>query len=298
MSIKALSLAAVLLLAACNLNTSNVPSAATEPVAIPTLTLPPTQPPTASPTPRSSPTAQTAVNSACPETPSNWSPYVVRPGDTLSRIASEHSTTTTELSRANCLERPDAINVGQTLYVPSPGLQVVEAGIAAATSTAEQNTTRIATAPNQPIQYYLALANDNGQSGIAYGCGDSMVALTGQQRTTGDLAADVRAALSELLAVSGATFEGYENALYNTELTIDEISVNEDTVRIDLSGTVRSVGACWDARMVGHLAYTTFQFPQINNALIRVDGRNLKQLLDASGSVRSTEPYRRSEFPN
>lgn len=288
----------VILLAACNLNTTPAPSEVTESALIPTLTPPPTQPPPASPTPQA--TVQTVINPDCPDTPANWSSYTVRPGDTLSRIASTSGSTVEALTRGNCLDRPDAINVGQTLYIPSPGLQVVEAGLAAATSTAQRSSaagSSPATSPGQPLRYYLVLANDDGQNGIAYGCGDSMIVRDGQGRTSGDLAADIRTALAELLAIRSATLEGYENALYNDLLTIDEVTVDEDSVRIELSGEYRPVGTCWDARVTGQLVYTVLQFPTINNVLIRINDRNLKQLLDASGAVRSTEPYRRSDFP-
>jgi hypothetical protein len=39
-----------------------------------------------------------------------------------------------------------------------------------------------------------------------------------------------------------------------------------------------------------------FQYPGLNSALVTVDGKNVKQLFDASGSVGENEPYTRSEF--
>ncbi|MBL8147973.1 MAG: LysM peptidoglycan-binding domain-containing protein [Anaerolineae bacterium] len=50
--------------------------------------------------------------------PLDWFPYVVQPGDTLTDIAARTSSTVQELVIRNCLASPDAIFVGQTLFVP------------------------------------------------------------------------------------------------------------------------------------------------------------------------------------
>lgn len=49
--------------------------------------------------------------------PYGWVIYIVRPGDTLSKIAVAHHTTYQELMRRNCLQST-LIRVGQRLYVP------------------------------------------------------------------------------------------------------------------------------------------------------------------------------------
>ncbi|MFN8377857.1 MAG: LysM peptidoglycan-binding domain-containing protein [Anaerolineae bacterium] len=50
--------------------------------------------------------------------PLDWFPYIVQAGDTLTDIATRTSSTVQELVVRNCLASPDAIFVGQTLYVP------------------------------------------------------------------------------------------------------------------------------------------------------------------------------------
>lgn len=295
----------LLLVSACTLSTSAVPDADSA-ASIPTLTAPPAANTVIAPPTQPPPTATPARNndSDCPDTPANWSAYTVRPGDTLSGIARRNNTTTSELTIANCLASPDQIVVGQVLYIPGPGLQVVEAGRAAATNaapTAAAVTTSIfnsGAAANGTLQFYLVIPDDNGQTGTAFGCGDSIVGVDSSQITTGTTEADLQAALSALLAINTATYAdtGYQTALYNANLSVESVAVSADTVRVDLTGTLRSVGACWDARVTGQLLFTIFQFSAINNALIRVDGRNLKQMFDASGAVSSAEPYRRADF--
>ncbi|MCU0474548.1 MAG: LysM peptidoglycan-binding domain-containing protein [Anaerolineae bacterium] len=57
------------------------------------------------------------------QTPTSTTPepqtYVVRTGDTLSRIARQFNVTTTDLARANDIGNPDNIRVGQRLVIPA-----------------------------------------------------------------------------------------------------------------------------------------------------------------------------------
>jgi LysM repeat protein len=115
----------IILPAACTL-TSN-----TQPTPIPTSTPPtlvfPTQTPVpttvaAQPTLTPLPTAAPATVSPqpvppCP-IPQGWVPYQVAPGDTLNAIARRTGTTANQLAVGNCLANPNAIYVGQYLYVP------------------------------------------------------------------------------------------------------------------------------------------------------------------------------------
>jgi hypothetical protein len=50
--------------------------------------------------------------------PGGWFPYIVQAGDTLTDLAARSNSTVQELVARNCLASPDAIFVGQTLYVP------------------------------------------------------------------------------------------------------------------------------------------------------------------------------------
>ncbi|OGO41042.1 MAG: hypothetical protein A2W36_02775 [Chloroflexi bacterium RBG_16_58_14] len=82
--------------------------------------------------------AWTATQTATPEQPSQakkpparcgppggWVIYIVRRGDTLSRIAVLTNTTVAQLQKANCLGSSTTIRVGQRLYVPHlPPIQV------------------------------------------------------------------------------------------------------------------------------------------------------------------------------
>lgn len=67
---------------------------------------------TPSQTPEPSPTA-----TLC-SPPADWEVYIVRPGDTLSRIASWYGLTAGEIQVSNCLSSTEEIFAGQSLYVP------------------------------------------------------------------------------------------------------------------------------------------------------------------------------------
>jgi hypothetical protein len=145
----------------------------------------------------------------------------------------------------------------------------------------------------------LILPQDNGQSGPPVGCGDSAIAIWRDRTRTGSLEGDIQASLEELLSVKTATYgqSGYTHALYDADLIVQSVTVSSDTALIvNLTGALQLVGTCADAQMEAQILLTVFQYPRVNSALITIDGRNIKQLFDTSGTVGDDEPYRRSEI--
>jgi LysM repeat protein len=74
-------------------------------------------------------------------TPTPAGLYVVQPGDTLSGLATEFGTTVDEIMAANGLTDPNALQVGQSLIIPSlvpssPALDAPPAATTAVTGTA------------------------------------------------------------------------------------------------------------------------------------------------------------------
>ncbi len=61
----------------------------------------------------------TAYARALVPTPTPAGLYIVQPGDTLSGLAAEFGTTVDEIIAANGLTDPDALQVGQSLIIPS-----------------------------------------------------------------------------------------------------------------------------------------------------------------------------------
>lgn len=77
-------------------------------------------PATATPTPTSAVVIIVTATPAAPDTGGNLV-YVVRPGDTLFRIAVRFNTTVTTLARANGITNPNIIRIGQRLNIPTAG---------------------------------------------------------------------------------------------------------------------------------------------------------------------------------
>ena len=63
-------------------------------------------------------TSGTPINPDCPVTPSTWISYTVESGDSLGLLAEQTSSALDELATGNCLTNPDALFVGQVIYLP------------------------------------------------------------------------------------------------------------------------------------------------------------------------------------
>jgi LysM repeat protein len=72
--------------------------------------------------------------------PSGGSVYVVRPGDTLSRIAARFNTTTATLAQLNGIANPNVIRYGQRLIIPTGAPPVVQPTSPAPTPTGQPRT--------------------------------------------------------------------------------------------------------------------------------------------------------------
>jgi LysM repeat protein len=80
-------------------------------------------------------------------TPTPAGLYVVQPGDTLGSLAEDFGTTVEEIMAANGLTDPNAIEIGQTLLIPSLlGSPLILDATAGITATATLTTT----APAEP----------------------------------------------------------------------------------------------------------------------------------------------------
>lgn len=94
-----------------------------------------------------------AGTTSCP-IPSGWQPYVVQAGDTLSLIAFSINSSVLSLQNANCLSNPDAIFVGQTIYLPSlpasAGTVVFNTAVSTSVVATAVRFPTATTAPNSP----------------------------------------------------------------------------------------------------------------------------------------------------
>jgi hypothetical protein len=109
MRLAATLLIIMLMLLGCNL-TARQPTTPTPP---PTALLITTLPPASNPAIPAEP-----INPDCPVTPFDWITYTIEPGDSLSLLAEQTTSTVDELVAGNCLNNADEIYVGQVIYLP------------------------------------------------------------------------------------------------------------------------------------------------------------------------------------
>lgn len=130
----------------------------------------------------------------------------------------------------------------------------------------------------QNVQIFLIALEDNGQSGKKIGCDDSVIPVpVAIAPTLGVL----RAALEELLSLEDAYYgiTGLYNALHQSELTLDSVSITQGNATIRLSGTLLLSGVCDNPRVEAQLKETALQFSTVSQVSIFVNGTPLEEVL-------------------
>lgn len=226
--------------------------------------------PTAGPAPADTTTTVTRADNGCtPRT--DWPTYTVAAGDTLFTIATTAGSDVATLTAANCLLNPNQIEVGQVLYVPSA-------------------------LPQAPPSIAYALIAEDGRAGLTVGCGDTVVLQATGLPVSGDLGADIRVALNELLGYNG-NLPGLSSAITGLKTaSVSAVSINAGQATIDISQPLTLVGVCADARLQAQLLVTIFQFSEINLVLLRAGGVNVKQQLDMSGQSGPNAVFTRDDI--
>jgi hypothetical protein len=164
-------------------------------------------------------------------------------------------------------------------------IQISTSTLAAPTATALQvpATTAVSnptTASEQNVQIFLIALEDNGQSGMAVGCGDSAIPINVTiPRTQGVL----RAALEKLLSARQQFYgeSGYYNALYQSDLQVAGVTIEQGKATIRLTGTVMLGGACDAPRVEAQLEQTALQFSTVSEVAIFIDDRPLEDVLSS-----------------
>lgn len=148
-------------------------------------------------------------------------------------------------------------------------------------ATAGSEITAAEAAPEEDVQLFFVAEGDDGASGEAVGCGDSLVPVDVTiDSPSGD---PVRDALSQLLAIDDAYVE--EGTLYNPvseyDLSVVSVEVGDDgTALVILSGEFHLVGECFDPLLEAQLENTVTQFDGIDEAVIIAGGVPLHALTD------------------
>lgn len=161
-----------------------------------------------------------------------------------------------------------------TATIPSPTLALPTAIVA--TQVPPVSTPNNGT--EQMIQIVLIALEDNGQSGELVGCGDSAIPINATiPRTQGVL----RAALEKLLSAKGQFYgeSGYYNALYQSDLQVAGVTIEQGKAIIRLTGTVVLGGTCDAPRVQAQLEQTALQFSTVNDVAVFINDVPLEDVL-------------------
>lgn len=134
-------------------------------------------------------------------------------------------------------------------------------------------------------------------SGPAVGCGDSAVQVSSDWPIYGFLPTDIKASLENLFAIKAETLgqSGLSHALHQANLHVEDVTLTGSTIHIALQGDLPLQGACMDARSHAQILHTVFQYEGFDQALITLNGQNLKQIFNSSGLIPPEEIYDRSD---
>jgi LysM repeat protein len=126
----------------------------------------------------------------------------------------------------------------------------------------------------EEAQIYLVALGDEGRSGQEFGCGDSLIPVTVNFEPT---IAPLTAALGEMFDIDERTYgqSGLYNALYQSDLSVDGIDIENQEAIIELSGTLQTGGVCDEPRVIQQIEQTALQFSTINSVSITLNGEAL-----------------------
>ena len=162
----------------------------------------------------------------------------------------------------------EQVNPTATITIPSLTPVLSTATQVRPTSTAVQQTVKI----------FLIALEDNGQSGILVGCGDSAVPVTVIiPRTQGVL----KAALEKLLSIKEQYYgeSGLYNALYQSDLKLKSVTIDQGKAIIHLTGTVMLGGVCDAPRVEAQIKQTALQFSTVSDVEVFINDIPLEDVL-------------------
>jgi DNA-binding CsgD family transcriptional regulator len=133
-----------------------------------------------------------------------------------------------------------------------------------------------AAAGEQQVKIFLIAVDDNGRSGKQIGCGDSVVpVMVPIPQTQGVL----KAALEALLAVQTQFYgeSGLYNALYQSDLQLESVTIMQGVAQIWLTGTLEMGGECDSPRVEAQLIETAMQFSTVKAVEVYLNGNPLQE---------------------
>jgi hypothetical protein len=128
------------------------------------------------------------------------------------------------------------------------------------------------------LKMFLIAMGDNGQSGQVVGCGDSLIPVNIDVPYTQGV---LRAALERLLATKEQFYgqSGLYNALYQSNLRIDELKIQDGEAIVQLSGQAVLGGECDTPRLIAQIEATAMQFSTVQRVSVFLNGEPIRTAL-------------------
>jgi hypothetical protein len=181
----------------------------------------------------------------------------------------------TETTATAVISPTSQVNPTVTLAIPSATITLPPPTSVLPTITTVPSTS---TAAQQTVKIFLIALEDNGQSGPLVGCGDSAIPITVTiPQTQGVL----RAALERLLSAKQQFYgeSGYYNALYQSDLELENVTIEQGKAIIHLTGTVMLGGVCDAPRVEAQIEQTALQFSTVSDVSVFLNDTPLEEVL-------------------
>jgi hypothetical protein len=173
----------------------------------------------------------------------------------------------------------EQINPTATIVIPSP-TPVLPTATVVQQNLPTSTVPSLTAATEQTIKIFLIALEDNGQSGTLVGCGDSAIPITVTiPRTQGVL----RAALEKLFSAKQQFYgeAGYYNALYQSDLQVATVTIEQGKAIIHLTGSLVLGGVCDAPRVEAQIEQTALQFSTVNDVAVFINDTPLEEALSS-----------------
>lgn len=137
---------------------------------------------------------------------------------------------------------------------------------------------RTPTQAQQTVKIFLIALEDNGQTGPLVGCGDSVIPVTVVIPSTQGV---LKAALGKLLSIGEQYYgeSGLYNALYQSDLQLKSVTIDQGKAIIHLTGTLMLGGVCDAPRVEAQIEQTALQFSTVSSVEVFINDIPLEDVL-------------------
>jgi hypothetical protein len=136
--------------------------------------------------------------------------------------------------------------------------------------------------PTSKVKIFFIALNDNGTSGKQIGCGDSVI---GVEKEIPKTTTPLQKVLENLFSIKSQTIEpqGFYNSLYQSNLQVESLSINNGQAVVKLKGSYQLGGVCDNPRFKAQIEETILQFPTIKKADIFINNISLDKIVSEKG---------------